>query len=284
MQRHGRLSGLRRATEKRAGPSSGKLLAERLNVVPGDTIRLVAPPTGMKLDAVTGTFTPRFFEFEVTGLFETGMYEYDNSYVFLPLAVAQDFAGLGDAVTGIEVTIDGPLGRPTLAKTLETSLGFPYRAVDWQEQNRSRFQALKLEKLAMSVILLLIVIVAAFNIVSTLTMVVTDKTREIGILKAMGMPARIDPPGLLRPGRRDRRRRDDRLGFVIGIVLGGPLDKYKLIRIDERVYYIDHMPVHTQPLDLVLTLVASLGVAALATLYPSRQAAKLSPIEAIHHE
>jgi lipoprotein-releasing system permease protein len=127
------------------------------------------------------------------------------------------------------------------------------------------------------------VLVAAFNIVSTLTMVVTDKTREIGILKAMGMPAAsirrifftqgvvIGVVGTMG-------------GFVIGIVMAILLDKYKLIRIDERVYYIDHMPVHTQPLDLVLTLVASLGVAALATLYPSRQAAKLSPIEAIHHE
>jgi len=265
------------------GAVVGKLLADRLNVVPGDTIRLVAPPTGMKLDAVTGSFTPRFYKFEVTGLFETGMYEYDNSYVFLPLAAAQDFAGLGDAVTGIEVRSTNRYDAKALAKTLETSLGFPYRAVDWQEQNSSLFQALKLEKLAMSFILLLVVLVAAFNIVSTLTMVVTDKTREIGILKAMGMPAAsirrifftqgvvIGVVGTT-------------AGFVIGIVMAILLDKYKLIRIDERVYYIDHMPVHVQPLDLVLTLVASLGVAALATLYPSRQAARLSPIEAIHHE
>jgi lipoprotein-releasing system permease protein len=162
-------------------------------------------------------------------------------------------------------------------------LGFPYRAVDWQEQNRSLFQALKLEKLAMSLILLLVVVVAAFNIVSTLTMVVKDKTREIGILKAMGLPAK------------SIRRVFFAQGVVIGVVgtTGGLvlgligavlLDKYKLIRLEESVYFIDHMPVHTQPQDVAITIVASLLIAAVATLYPSMQAAKLSPIEAIHHE
>lgn len=265
------------------GAVVGKLLADRLNVVPGDTIRLVAPPPGGKLDPVLGTFTPKFYKFEVTGLFETGMYEYDNQYVFVALPVAQEFAALGDAVTGIEVRSTNRWDAKVLAKSLETSLGFPYRAVDWQEQNRTLFQALTLEKLAMSFILLLVVIVAAFNIVSTLTMVVKDKTREIGILKAMGLPAQ------------SIRRIFFAQGVVIGVVgttlgltlglVGAVLfDKYKLIKLPESVYFIDHMPVHTQPLDIALTIVASLAIAAAATLYPSMQAARLSPIEAIHHE
>jgi lipoprotein-releasing system permease protein len=135
----------------------------------------------------------------------------------------------------------------------------------------------------MGVILLLIVIVAAFNIVSTLTMVVTDKTREIGILKAMGLPAR------------SVRRIFFLQGFVIGVVgtLGGAvlglaasvaLGTYKFIKLDPSVYFIDHLPVSTELSDVLLTLGASVAIAALATLYPASQAAKLYPIEAIRHE
>jgi len=262
----------------------GRLLADRLNVRQGDTVRMVAPPPAGKLiDAATGTITPRFFKFEVTGLFETGMYEYDNTYVFMPLAVAQEFAGIGHAVTGIEVRSRDRWTAGTLARSLEKYLDFPYRTVDWQEQNRSLFSALKLEKLVMSVILLLIVIVAAFNIVSTLTMVVTDKTREIGILKAMGMPAR------------SIRRIFFAQGVVIGVVgTGGGLGlglvvalaigHYPIFRLDPSVYFIDHLPVLLQFSDVALTVLASLAIAALATLYPSIQAARLYPIDAIHHE
>ena len=118
------------------------------------------------------------------------MYEYDNSYVFMSLASAQQLAQLGNSVTGLEVRTRTRAEAPTVARAIEDTLGFPYRTEDWQAQNSSLFHALKLEKFGMTFILLLIVLVAAFNIVSTLTMVVTDKTREIGILRAMGMPAR----------------------------------------------------------------------------------------------
>ena len=126
----------------------------------------------------------------MTGIFSSGMYEYDNTYVFTSVKTAQDFAQLGHAVTGIEVKTRDLWTAPAVAAALADTLGYPYRTEDWQDQNASLFQALKLEKLGMAVILLLIVLVAAFNIVSTLTMVVADKTREIGILRAMGMPAR----------------------------------------------------------------------------------------------
>jgi len=268
---------------KGRGAVVGRLLADRLNVTVGDTIRLVAPPPGGKLDAVLGGYTPKLYKFEVTGLFETGMYEYDNAYVFLSLPVSQEFAGLGDAVTGIEVSSANRYDATALAKTLETTLGFPYRAVDWQDQNKSLFQALKLEKLAMSLILLLVVIVAAFNIVSTLTMVVKDKTREIGILKAMGLPAKSIRRVFFAQGVVIGVV-GTTTGLVLGLSLAVLVDKYKLIKLQESVYYIDHMPVHTQPLDVALTIVASLMIAAAATLYPSMQAARLSPIEAIHHE
>ena len=118
------------------------------------------------------------------------MYEYDNGYLYVSLRMAQHFAGLGDDVTGIEARTVDRWTAAAVADTLRALLSAPVRAEDWQESNRTLFSALKLEKLGMGIILLLIVVVAAFNIVGTLTMVVADKTREIGILRAMGMPAR----------------------------------------------------------------------------------------------
>lgn len=260
----------------------GKLVASRYNAWPGDKINLVSI-SGVKMNAVTGGFVPKVFQFEVTGVVETGMYEYDNSYVYIALDRAQEFAALGDGVTGIEVKTADRWQADKVAQRITATLGWPYRTVDWQEQNRSLFQALKLEKLGMGVILLLIVMVAAFNIVSTLTMVVADKTREIGILKAMGMPARsirriflvqgivIGLVGTL-------------LGLVVGFGGAFALEKYKFIPLDPTIYFIDHLPVATQPGDVAWIVFASILTAALATLYPAIQASRLYPIDAIRHE
>lgn len=267
---------------KLRGVVLGKHLASRLNAYPSDKITLVSP-AGAKVNAALGTFMPRMYQYEVTGLFDTGMYEYDNSYIYTSLEAAQEFAGLDNAVTGIEAKTRDRWIAPEVAAALSQKLGFPYRTVDWQQQNSSLFQALKLEKLGMGIILLLIVIVAAFNIVSTLTMVVTDKTREIGILKAMGMPARSIRNiffaqglviGLVGTG----------LGLLLGLVAALALDRYHFIALDPQVYFIDHLPVATEPLDVVLIILASLAIAALATLYPARQASRLFPVEAIRHD
>jgi lipoprotein-releasing system permease protein len=211
------------------------------------------------------------------------MYEYDNAYVYIALDKAQEFAALGEGVTGIEVKTANRWEAGTVSERITAALGWPYRTVDWQEQNRSLFQALKLEKLGMGVILLLIVMVAAFNIVSTLTMVVADKTREIGILKAMGLPSK------------SIRRIFLVQGIVIGLVgttlglllgFGGAwaLEKYKFIPLDPSVYFIDHLPVATQPGDVAWIVFASILTAAIATLYPAIQASRLYPIDAIRHE
>src|SRR3989442_2250885 len=130
---------------------------------------------------------PRYHRFEVTGLFDTGMYEYDNSYVAMNRRVAQRFADLDKAVTGLEVRLADPWQARAFGLRLETELGYPYRALDWQSQNASLFSALKLEKLAMAVVGFLICVVAAFKLVGSLTMLVREKTREIGILLAMGL-------------------------------------------------------------------------------------------------
>ena len=260
----------------------GKLLAARFNKYPGDSINLLSAGRA-KMNPVTGGFVPRLETFEVTGTVETGMYEYDNAYAFIALDKAQNLAELGDGVTGIEVKTTDRWQAGTVGSRVVGALGWPYRTVDWEEQNRPLFQALKLEKLGMGVILLLIVLVAAFNIVSTLTMVVADKTKEIGILKAMGMPAR------------SIRRIFFAQGLVIGIVgtffgllLGFgaalALDKYQFIKLDPTVYFIDHLPVSTQPMDVAWIVLASIAIAAVATVYPSVQASRLFPIEAIRHE
>src|SRR5262249_8109004 len=141
----------------------------------------------------------------------------------------------------------------------------------------------KLEKLAMGLILLLIVLVAAFNIVSNLTMVVKDKTREIGILKAMGMTARSVKKIFFAQGLVIGVF-GTTLGFILGTIVAAMIGKSKLIHLNPEVYFIDHLPVNTQPVDVVLTIAASIGIAALATLYPAQQAARLFPLEAIRHE
>jgi lipoprotein-releasing system permease protein len=260
----------------------GRRLAERFSAFPGAVVTAISPG-GSRFNRAVGAFVPRYWTFEVTGYFETGMYEYDNAYAVLPLPMAQEFAGLGDAVTGLEIRLQDANRAKLVGERLEDTLGYPYRGFDWQTQNASLFSALQLEKLAMGLILLLIVVVAAFNIISTLTMVVTDKTREIGILRAMGLPAA------------DIRRVFVFQGTVIGVVgtavgtalglaLAHLLDRSGLIQLDPSVYFIDRLPMQVDPLDVLVVIGASMLVAVVATVHPARRAATLHPVEAIRHE
>jgi lipoprotein-releasing system permease protein len=265
------------------GAVLGRKLAERLNATPGiDSITLLTINPNV-VDPITGYPQPTTRRFEVTGIFDTGMYEYDNSYVIIDIGQAQQLAHLGTSVTGIEVKTPTRWDAPTVAQRLLDSLGSPMRVVDWHQQNSSLFNALKLEKLGMTVILLLIVLVAAFNIISTLIMVVTDKTKEIGILRAMGMPAKSIRRVFFAQGLVIGTVGTG-AGLVIGLIAAFLMDTEKLIKLDPVVYYIDHLPVSTQPGAVLLIVVASLAVAALATIYPSIQAARLFPVEAIRHE
>ena len=261
------------------GAVIGARLANRMGVYPGmDSVTLTT--VGNEVSPVTGTPIPREMRLPVTGIFDTGMYEYDNGYVFVSLPVAQELAGLKGDVTGLEVKTTSRSAAPVVAQRLAKTLGFPYRTVDWQSQNSSLFQSLKLEKLGMSFILMLIIVVAAFNIVGTLTMVVSDKTKEIGILRAMGMPAASIRRIFLAQGFMIGM-----LGTVAGLTLGLgtalALDHYKLIPLDPQIYFIDHLPVAHQARDIAVTAVASLLIAAVATLYPALQASRLLPVEAM---
>jgi lipoprotein-releasing system permease protein len=264
------------------GVAIGTRLASKLSAFPGDVITMVAP-AGSQFNRSLGAFVPKYRRYEVTGLFETGMYDYDNSYVVMRRENAQEFAGLGAAVTGLEVRLVEPERATDFAKQIESKLGYPYRALDWQLQNRSLFSALKLEKLAMGLVVFLICVVAAFNVVGTLTMVVRDKTREIGILMAMGM-------------QRGRIRRvfliqgvfigmvGTVLGAVLGVIVGTSVNRGHLIPIDPSIYFIDHLPVMTNPLDALAVVAASIVIATLAPLYPSVQAGGLEPVSAIRYE
>jgi len=260
----------------------GSRLANRLTVWTGDVVTLV-PVTQAKLNPALGVAVPKFWKFEVTGLFETGMFQYDNQFVVVSRSVAQQFTGLGDAVSGIAIRVSDPEIAPQVGRQLEERLGYPYRTLDWQTQNASLFSALELEKLAMGLIIFFIMVVAAFNIVGTLTMVVTDKTREIGILQAMGLTAPAVARIFLAQGAIIGLV-GTTLGLLGGLAVSYVVDRSGWIRINPAVYFIDHLPVHVELVDVIVVVLASVGIALLATLYPSRSAARLTPVEAIRHE
>jgi lipoprotein-releasing system permease protein len=260
----------------------GSRLANRLSVDSGDVVTLV-PVTQAKVNPALGVAVPRFWKFEVTGLFDTGMFQYDNQFVVLSREMAQKFTGLGDAVSGIAVRVTDPDQAPAVGEALEKRLGYPFRALDWQTQNVSLFSALQLEKLAMGLIIFFIMVVAAFNIVGTLTMVVTDKTKEIGILRAMGLTSPAVARVFLLQGAVIGLV-GTAIGLVLGLATSYVVDESGWVRINPAVYFIDHLPVHVELRDVLVVVGASLAIAVLATLYPSRAAANLTPVEAIRHE
>jgi lipoprotein-releasing system permease protein len=260
----------------------GARLANRLSVYPGDVVTLV-PVTQAKVNPALGVAVPRFWRFEVTGLFDTGMFQYDNQFVVVKMEVAQKFTGLGDAVSGIAVRVADPDLAPEIGELLEKRLGYPYRSLDWQTQNASLFSALQLEKLAMGLIIFFIMVVAAFNIVGTLTMVVADKTREIGILRAMGLTSPAVARVFLLQGAVIGGV-GTAIGLTTGLTVAYVVDKSGWIRINPAVYFIDHLPVHVEASDVLVVVLASLAIAVLATVYPSRAAAGLTPVDAIRHE
>jgi len=258
----------------------GFRLADRLLVYPGDTISLVS---GQGAELTPAGFIPKFKKFEVVGLFRSGMYEYDNQMGYISLATAQEMLGLGDAVTALAVWVTDAWQADVAAERLEEALGYPHTLRDWKSMNEGLFNALKLEKMGMGLVLLLIVLVAAFNIVSTLIMVVADKTREIGILGSMGLKSKrilkvfmlqgviIGIAGTF-------------LGLVGGLAVSWAIDYFGLLTLPGDVYIISRIPITLNPFDLALIVIASILISFTATIYPSRQAARLTPVEAIRHE
>jgi lipoprotein-releasing system permease protein len=260
----------------------GSRLAQRLNALPGDVLRLVSPRS-IRTSRVTGTPTPVYWLVRVSGIFETGMYIYDNEFLVMSRETAQDFTGLGRAVSTLSVRVDDPMLAPTVAASIEERLGYPYHTETWQQQNSQLFSALQLEKIGMGLVIFFIMLVAAFNIVGTLTMVVAFKTREIGILQAMGLqPAGIGRIFLAQGGIIGIVGTS--IGLVLGLTVAWVVDTSGLIRLDPAVYFIDRLPIRTDPLDIGVIVVTALALAIVATIHPARQAAALSPVEAVRAE
>jgi lipoprotein-releasing system permease protein len=279
---HGDLSFRPTRSDVDGGIVLGYRLAQRMSAFPGDVVTLV-PPTEGKINPALGVAVPKFWRFEVTGLFNTGMFQYDNQFVVMSREVAQRFSGLGDAVSGLQIRVTDPWQAPEIGHRLENRLGYPYRALDWQTQNATLFSALELEKVAMGLIIFFIMIVAGFNIVGTLTMVVADKTREIGILRAMGLTGSAIGRVFLLQGAVIGAV-GVTLGLAGGLIVAVAVDRWHWIPINPAVYFIDHLPVHVELLDVLVVVVASLLLAVAATVHPSRTAVRLTPVEAIRHE
>ncbi|MCK4620299.1 MAG: lipoprotein-releasing ABC transporter permease subunit [Desulfobacterales bacterium] len=256
----------------------GKELAKNLGVMQGDSVYLISPrgmisPIG---------HIPTMKRFRVAGLFESGMYEYDRSLAYIHIKDAQKILRMGDSVNGIEVRVNDIYNARNIAGRIVKELGFQYWARDWMQMNQNLFSALKLEKTVMFIILALIVLVAAFNIASTLIMMVMEKTKDIAILKAMGATDKsirkifvfkgivIGSMGTI-------------LGVCLGFILCTVLKYYQFIELPGDVYYITTLPVKLELLDVVMIASATMAISFLATLYPARQASKLDPVEAIRY-
>ncbi len=257
----------------------GNELSSMLGVNVGDRVTIVSPineigPLGM---------LPKLKQFRVAAIFEMGMFEYDSSLVLTDMKVAGNFFGLGDAVSGIELRLDDIYKAPEVGGMAGKMLGFPYYVRDWMQMNRNLFSALKLEKFAMFVILILIVLVASFNIVSTLMMSVMDKQKEIAILKTMGathqgIMAIFMLQGLL------IGLVGTALGVSGGYILGKLLNDYQLIKLPADVYYLSKLPVKMKLVDFVVVSFSAVAISFISTLYPSYYAAKLDPAEPLRYE
>jgi lipoprotein-releasing system permease protein len=257
----------------------GVELARTLGVVPGDAVTVISPK---------GAFTavgmvPKMRRFTVAGTVEVGMYEYDSSIAYLGLAAAREFADLPAGVTGLEVKLDDPFAAKRVGAAIAGRLGFPFWIRDWMDMNRNLFAALQLEKLALFVIVTIIVLVAAFAIIGHLVLLVAEKRKEIGVLKAIGASGRSITVVFFSVGMMISVA-GTVAGSLVGLTLIWVQNTYKIIRLAGDVYQIDHLPMKLSPTDFVLIVGATLLLSFLATVLPARRAGALSPVDVLRYE
>ena len=254
-------------------------LAKNLGVKKGDIISLISP--GKSRSSVFQV--PVMKQFEVSGFFKSGLYEYDNSFAYIHLNDARKVLRMGDSVSGIEVRVENIYKARKIAKRIDAELGLPYRAQDWMQLNQTLFQAMKTERRVMFIILTLTILVATFSIASALIMLVIGKTRDIAILKAMGATSKSIRKifvfngmviGLIGTG----------LGLALGLSLGTILKHYDISHLTGGIYYlINTVPVKLDILDIIAIITATLVICFLATLYPAHRAAKINPVDSIRY-
>ena len=267
------------ASDDSAGIIVGKELAVLHSLRVGDVVQLISPQgKRTPIGAI-----PRVQNFKIIGVFKSGMYEFDANLVYMELGQAQKFFEMGQGVSGIEVNLADIYSAPKLGFRIESVLGTPFWTRTWKEMYRNLFSALKLEKIAMFVILTFIVLVAAFNIIIALIMLVMEKSRDIAILKALGATS-------------DRIMRifvvqgmlvgvvGTLLGAVAGIAGAAVLARYPIIELPEEIYTIPTLPISLEATDIVIICGVALGICFLATIYPSLRAARLEPVEALRYE
>ena len=257
----------------------GKELASNLGVLLNDMLNVVSPvgeigPMGM---------LPKVKQFRVVGIFEIGMFEYDANLVLTAMKPAQEFFGFKDSISGIELRLKDIYKAPEVKKQLQESLGLRYLVLDWMQMNKNLFSALKLEKFAMFVILVLIILVASFNIISNLIMNVIEKSREIAILKAIGATNMSIMTIFMLQGLFIGLI-GTFTGMTGGYLIGVILNKYQLIKLPADVYYLSHLPVKMSLFDFVTVSLSAITISFVATIYPAWQAAKLNPVEPLRYE
>ncbi len=254
----------------------GRELALRLGLVPGSRVNLLSP-AGQKTAA---GFQPRIRPFRVAGVFQTGMYEYDSSLGFISLNAGRDLLALPEGrISGVEVTVKNVYEADKIADAIERELGSGIIARHWMEMNANLFAALKLERIGMFIVLAMVVLVGSFSIVTTLVMLVMEKTRDIAILKSMGATRSMIRRVFILQGVIIGA-----VGTLLGIGIALLLQRYQFIKLPPGVYTLDHLPVLLNWTDIGLVGASAMLLCFLATLYPAGQAAGLVPAEALRYE
>ena len=258
----------------------GDELASRLGLIVGSRINMLSSSG----ESGASGFKPRIRPFGVRGICKTGMYEYDSSLAFVTLAAARDTLGLPDGfLTGVEVTVDDLFAADRIAAGLSETLGYPFYVRHWMEMNANLFAALKLEKIGMFILLTMVVLIGSFSIVTSLVMLVMEKTRDIAILMSMGATRRTIRRIFMLQGTIIGFI-GTMLGYVMGLSLGWALKRYQFIKLPENVYTLDHLPIIITWSDVLIIGASAMLLCFLATLYPARQASRLEPAEALRYE